>query len=133
MQDTGRRVASLAVGSVARATLGRLVGPSVASAVGGAVMSEVTRRANQRTPGADHSADGDRTADQSEERMEAGEEFRLCSAPPLDQSVATLHLQPQEVNQPDHLSCISSLYSIFHHKYTPTPILVCVGYRFRVY
>ena len=45
IQDTGRSMASMAVGSVARATLGRLVGPTVASAVGGAVMQEINRRA----------------------------------------------------------------------------------------
>merc|ERR1740128_417969 len=44
LQDTGRRMASMAVGSVAQATLGRLVGSTVASAVSGAVMQEINRR-----------------------------------------------------------------------------------------
>ena len=84
-------MASMAVGSVAQATLGRLVGPSVASAVGGAVMQEINRREVMESL-----ASRGKEA-MAGERMEEGEEFRLCSSGPMTQSVATLPSQPQEV------------------------------------
>ena len=87
-------MASMAVGTVARATLGRLVGPTVASAVGGAVMQEINRREVVETL----TSRGKEVVSGTEERMEEGEEFRLCSSEPEVQSVATLPPQNQEVS-----------------------------------
>ena len=89
-------MASMAVGSVAQATLGRLVGPSVASAVGGAVMQEINRREVMESL----ASRGKEAMAGAGERMEEGEEFRLCSSGPMTQSVATLPSQPQEVLHP---------------------------------
>ena len=83
----------MAVGSVAQATLGRLVGPTVASAVSGAVMQEINRREVVESL----ASRGKEAVAGAGERMEEGEEFRLCSAGPMEQSVATLPSQPQEV------------------------------------
>ena len=94
IQDTGRSMASMAVGTVARATLGRLVGPTVASAVGGAVMQEINRREVVETL----TSRGKEAMAGTGERMEEGEEFRLCSSEPEVQSVATLPPQNQEVS-----------------------------------
>lgn len=94
-------MASMAVGSVAQATLGRLVGPTVASAVGGAVMQEINRREvveSLASRGKEAMAG---------ERMEEGEEFRLCSAGPMAQSVATL----QEV-RPSYYTPSSKQFSL---------------------
>ena len=93
-------MASMAVGSVAQATLGRLVGPTVASAVGGAVMQEINRREAESLASRGQEAGAG-------ERMEEGEEFRLCSAGPMAQSVATL----QEV-RPSYYTPSSKQFSL---------------------
>ena len=86
IQDTGRSMASMAVGTVARATLGRMAGPIVASAVGGAVMQGINRREVVDTL----TSRGKEAMAGTEERMEEGEEFRLCSSEPNTNPVSEM-------------------------------------------
>ena len=90
LKSAERRAVGLAVGGLARATLGRVpvAGPLLASAVGGAVMDEINREdliGKVNDKGREMMSGGDNTD------LKEGEEFKLCSNS-MQQSAATLEL-----------------------------------------
>ena len=81
-----RRMVGMAVGSIARATLGRVpvAGPVLASAVGGAVMEEISR--SQIIDQVNDKAK--EMVNKDNDKIEEGEEFKLCKSDPMQQSAA---------------------------------------------
>ena len=115
LKQTENQLVGMAVGSIARATLGRvpIAGPVLASAVGGAIMQEVSNQnvidkvndKGREVLNKSSDARDDIIKDSNnDEKMEDGEEFKLCKSDPEDASAPTL-----DVDESIYCSTLDSL------------------------
>ena len=120
--DTEKRMVGLAVGTVARTTLGRvpLAGPFLAGAVGGAVMDEINKsqiidQVNQR---------GKEVVGSSGQELDkSDDQFRPCKANPLDVSSESTEVSLAD-DVPPVLDMDESIYSSTMESLEPSGRLV---------